>query len=149
MYIQNVENHKVILEDRKKWRENGLFNFNNSWVSFKTFWKRIYKETKRKRKISEKRQFFQERFFQRKFSFPWENSLFPYFSLIIHWKHLEREFTKRQREREKSQKRREVFEERFFPEKILFSKRKVSFHIFFSKHFGEELSNMKIEALDV
>ena len=54
-----------------------------SWVSLKIFWKRTYKETKRKRKISEKRQFFQERFFQRKFSFPWENSLFPYFSLII------------------------------------------------------------------
>ena len=54
-----------------------------SWVSLKTFCKRIYKETKRKRKISEKREFFQEI---------------------------------------------------FFPEKILFSKRKFSFHLFLSKY---------------
>ena len=55
-----------------------------SWVSLKTFWERLYKETKGKRKISEKREFVQER---------------------------------------------------FFPEKILFSKRKFSFHIFFSNYF--------------
>ena len=54
-----------------------------SWVSLKTFWKIIYKETKRKRKISEEENFFQEK---------------------------------------------------FFPEKSLFSKRKFSFHIFFSKY---------------
>ena len=54
-----------------------------SWVSLKTFWKRFYKETKRKRKISEKKR---------------------------------------------------ISQERFFPEKILFSKKKISFHKFFSKY---------------
>ena len=57
--------------------------WNVSWVSLKTFWKWYYKETKRKRKISEKKR---------------------------------------------------ISQERFFPEKILFSKKKFSFHNFFSKY---------------
>ena len=36
---------------------NLFIGFNHSWISLKTFWKRIYKKTERQRKISEKREF--------------------------------------------------------------------------------------------
>ena len=73
-----------------------LLSLFHSWVSLKSFWKRIYKETKRKRKISEKREFLQER---------------------------------------------------FFPEKILFSKRKFSFHLFFSKYCWRRMIKHENESI--
>ena len=45
-------------------------NLYHRWISLKTFWKRICKETEKKRKISEKREFSLEK------SLFWKNSLF-------------------------------------------------------------------------
>ena len=62
-----MDPNRVVLDETKRKKLKGMIY---SWVSLKTFWKRIYKETKRKRKISEKKEnFFRRDFFQRKFSF--------------------------------------------------------------------------------
>ena len=49
-------------------------------------------------------------------------------------KNILKENLQRDKEKEKNLSKREFFQEKFFPEKSLFSKRKFSFHTFFSKY---------------
>ena len=67
----------------------------------------------------------------------------------FHLKHFEREFIKRQREREKSQKKDNFFRRDFFQRKFSFPRENSLFTYFSLNIVGEELSNMKMEALDV
>ena len=68
MHFYNCQSQwKLMVEQRERESKWGMSRYR--WVSLKTFWKRIYKETKRKRKISEKTEFEKIPFSKRKFSF--------------------------------------------------------------------------------